>query len=67
MINNNKIAKYSTFDESLLHIKSDEVLKRIKKGEDWEGDVPESVMKAIKFYNLFGYHPEKKKDLVSSN
>ena len=67
MLTNNKIAKYLDYDESLLHIKSDEVLKKIKKGENWEGDVPESVMKAIKFYNLFGFHTKEKKNLVSSN
>lgn len=67
MIANNKIAKYSSFDKSLLPIKSDEVLEKIKKSEDWEEDVPESVMKAIKFYNLFGYRTEEKKNLVSSN
>ena len=64
---NNKLAKFSEYDEELLHIKSDEVLTKIKKGKNWEQDVPESVMKAIKFYNLFGYHAEEKEDLVKLN
>lgn len=67
MLTNNKIAKYLSFDESLLHIKSDEVLKKIKKGENWEEAVPESVMKAIKFYNLFGFHAQQKKKLAKIN
>ena len=67
MLTNNKIAKYKEYDESLLPIKSDEVLEKIKSNKNWEEDVPESVMKAIKFYNLFGYHEEKKKKLEKVN
>ena len=56
----NKVVGYESYDASLLHIQSDEVLAKIKEGGDWEEDVPESVVKAIKFYNLFGFHSEKK-------
>ena len=52
----NKIAAFEKFDENLLHILSDDVLVKIRTGvQDWENDVPERVMKAIKFYRLFGY------------
>jgi hypothetical protein len=60
MLKTNKVVGYESFNKELLHIQSDEVLGKIKEGKDWEEDVPESVAKAIKFYNLFGYHKEKK-------
>lgn len=61
MRKNDKVAAVKNFNEDLLHILSDDVLKKIQDGRtDWEDDVPERVMKAIKFYHLFGYHePEK--------
>ncbi|MBD3636307.1 MAG: TonB-dependent receptor [Crocinitomicaceae bacterium] len=60
MMANNKLAAYGSYDKNLLHIQSDTVLAKIKKNEpDWEDDVPESVMKAIKFYNLFGHHKKE--------
>jgi len=35
---------------------SDDVLEKINAGASiWEEDVPEAVVKAIKFYELFGY------------
>jgi hypothetical protein len=52
----NKIAPINEFDESILHVLSDDVLLKIQKGQtDWENDVPENVTKAIKYYGLFGY------------
>lgn len=55
-----KLESITNFDESLLKIISDDVLAKIKAGEpEWENDVPEEVMKAIKFFELFGYHSEK--------
>jgi len=60
MLKTNKLVGYSKYDENLLHIQSDEVLNKIQTGKaDWEDDVPESVMKAIKYYNLFGFHENK--------
>jgi hypothetical protein len=65
MLANNKLAAYKKFNKDLLHIQSDSVLAKIKNGEkNWEDDVPESVMKAIKFYNLFGYHHKESKKLL---
>jgi hypothetical protein len=55
-----KIEAFSNYDEKLLHIISDDVLAKIKDGDKaWENDVPEEVMKAIKFYQLFSYRAEK--------
>jgi hypothetical protein len=44
------------YDTSLLHILSDDVLSKIKaNAHSWEDDVPYEVVKAIKFFELFGY------------
>ena len=60
MLKTNKLAQIKKFDRKLLHILSDDVLSKIHSGvSSWEDDVPESVMKAIKFYQLFGYREEK--------
>jgi hypothetical protein len=54
---NNKLEKIREFDHKLLHIMSDDVLSKIRAGaSSWEDDVPIEVVKAIKFYELFGYH-----------
>ena len=53
---NNKLAKFEEYNSKLLGIMSDDVLSKIKVGaSSWEEDVPEEVVKAIKFYKLFGY------------
>lgn len=68
MIKTNKLAAYTEYNNDLLHIQSDEVLAKIKSSDSsWEEDVPESVLKAIKFYKLFGYHEKEEVDLVRSN
>jgi len=52
----NKIESIHDFDTRLLHILSDDVLAKINAGSStWEQDVPEEVVKAIKFFELFGY------------
>ena len=69
MLKTNKVSQIKEFDRKLLHILSDDVLSKIHSGvSNWEDDVPESVMKAIKFYHLFGYREEKfkKKKLETS-
>lgn len=61
---NNKLAPIEDFDYSVLKILSDDVLSKIRAGaSSWEDDVPENVVKAIKYFELFGY--DKKKDTVS--
>ena len=62
MKDNHKLAKFESFDQKLLGIMSDDVLSKIKAdASSWEEDVPEQVVKAIKYYELFGY---KKKEVV---
>jgi hypothetical protein len=52
---NDKLDDLAHFDESLLHIISDDVLASIKNGEDgWEEKVPEGVAVVIKQKCLFG-------------
>lgn len=56
MMDNGKLEAIKNYDESLLHILSDDVLSKIKADASmWEDDVPMEVVKAIKFYELFGY------------
>lgn len=56
MIKTKKVEAIADYSPQLLKIFSDDVLAKIKAGaEDWEEDVPVEVMKAIKFYGLFGY------------
>lgn len=60
----NKIEAIKEFDTRLLHILSDDVLAKINAGSSaWEDDVPEEVVKAIKFFELFGY--TKKEETIS--
>lgn len=63
MMDNGKLEAIENYDESLLHILSDDVLSKIKADASmWEDDVPMEVVKAIKHYELFGY---TKKDPVN--
>ncbi|MEY3085114.1 MAG: hypothetical protein RL037_1294 [Bacteroidota bacterium] len=60
MKDNDKMASIKEFNKDLLHIFSDDVLMKINAGaSSWEDDVPEEVAKAIKFFELFGYHQAK--------
>lgn len=60
MLKTNKVEEIHQYNEELLHILSDDVLRKIQEGiPSWEQDVPESVMKAIKFFGLFGYHEDR--------
>jgi hypothetical protein len=61
---NNKLAAIEDYDSHLLHILSDDVLSKIKAGvSSWESDVPENVVKALKYFELFGY--TKREDPVT--
>ena len=56
----NKIEAIADYNYQLMKIFSDDVLAKIKAGaSNWEEDVPEEVMKAIKYYKLFGYKSKK--------
>jgi hypothetical protein len=53
---NDKMVPIEKYDPKLLSIWSDDVLSKIKSGStSWEEDVPDEVVKAIKFFELFGY------------
>jgi hypothetical protein len=57
MLKTNKVEEIHNYNPDLLHILSDDVLKKIQDSNNtWENDVPESVSKAIKFLGLFGFH-----------
>ncbi len=56
MKDNNKLEEIKKFNEKCLYIMSDDVLAKIKAGATiWEDDVPEEVVEAIKYYELFGF------------
>lgn len=66
MQDNNKMEGLEEYDKRLLHIVSDDVLSKIKCATSaWEEDVPEEVVKAIKFYELFGYRQNEKESICS--
>ncbi|MBM3451735.1 MAG: TonB-dependent receptor [Bacteroidetes bacterium] len=53
---NDKLVQIEKYNPEFLRIWSDDVLSKIKSGSNsWEGEVPDEVAKAIKFYELFGY------------
>ncbi len=63
MKDNNKAEAIHDYDRRLLHIMSDDVLAKINSGSvNWEEDVPEEVVKAIKYFELFGFI--KKEDAI---
>jgi hypothetical protein len=56
LLANNKLEAIRDFDESLLHIISDNVLAMIKAGTPgWEALVPIQIARIIKERSLFGY------------
>jgi len=60
LIDNEKLESIEEYDPKLLTIMSDDVLSKIKaNASNWEEDVPDQVVKAIKFYELFGYFQSK--------
>jgi hypothetical protein len=64
MKDNNKMEAIHDYNSHLLHIMSDDVLSKIKAGvSSWEDDVPEEVVKAIKFFELFGFVKNREKEI----
>jgi len=62
MRENDKMKPILEFNPKLLHIMSDDVLSKIRAGaSSREEDVPESVAKAIKAFELFGYQKKELK------
>lgn len=66
MKDNNKMASIEGYNQRLLHILSDDVLSKIRAGANsWEEDVPYEVVKAIKYFELFGFKKDEQKLEVS--
>lgn len=60
MKDNNKLEEIEDYDSTLLSIMSDDVLSKIKaNASHWEDDLPSEVVKAIKYYELFGFQQPK--------
>ncbi len=65
MHDNNKLEAIESYNEKLLSIMSDDVLSKIKaNASHWEDDLPEEVVKAIKYYELFGFHQPKEPSTI---
>jgi len=56
LVKHGKIRQLDNFDQSVLHIFSRDVLRRIKDGDDeWEQMVPPEIARVIKKRCFFGY------------
>ena len=65
MHDNNKLEAIESYNSKLLSIMSDDVLSKIKaNASHWEDDLPEEVVKAIKFYELFGFYQPKEPSTI---
>jgi hypothetical protein len=64
MVQSGRIKQLDNFDESVMHIFSRDVLKRIRGNDpSWEGMVPPEVAQMVKQRQLFGYrNPEVVED-----
>jgi hypothetical protein len=59
LVERGRIKQLDNFDESILHIFSRDVLKRIKENDSsWQGMVPPEVAEMVKQRRLFGYRDE---------
>lgn len=69
LVERGRIKQLDNFDESVLHIFSRDVLKRIKENDaSWEGMVPAEVAAMVKHRQLFGYRePEVLEDAASAS
>jgi hypothetical protein len=58
-----RIKQLDNFDESVLHIFSRDVLKRIRENDvSWESMVPVEIADVIRRRNFFGYHESSMSD-----
>jgi len=60
LVERGRIKQLDNFDETLLHIFSRDVLRRIKDDEAWESMVPSEIAEVIKRRRLFGYRETEK-------
>ena len=57
LVERGRIKQLDNFDESVLHIFSRDVLRRIKDQDpSWEAMVPDEIAAVIKRRRFFGYH-----------
>jgi hypothetical protein len=62
LVERGRIKQLDNFDESLLHIFSRDVLKRIKENDaSWEGMVPTEIAETIKRRQFFGYRDDEER------
>jgi hypothetical protein len=63
LVERGRIKQLNNIDESVLHIFSRDVLKRIKENDaSWEDMVPIEVAQMVKERQLFGYHNRESSD-----
>ena len=63
LVERGRIKQLDNVDESVLHIFSRDVLKRIKENDaSWEGMVPPEVAQMVKERQLFGYRNREGSD-----
>src|SRR6266853_340515 len=63
LVERGRIKQLDNVDESVLHIFSRDVLKRIKENDaSWEGMVPPEVAEMVKHRQLFGYRDPEVSD-----
>src|SRR6266446_6108903 len=66
LVERGRIKQLDNFDESVLHIYSRDVLKRIKENDSaWENMVPPEVAEMVKQRQLFGYRDPEVRDDAS--
>jgi hypothetical protein len=57
VVRGGSVRQLENFDESVLHIFSRDILKRIKAGDrSWDAMVPEEIAAVIRKRHFFGYH-----------
>jgi hypothetical protein len=63
LVDRGRIKQLDNFDESVLHIFSRDVLRRIKDGDaSWETMVPQEIAQMIKQRHYFGYRENEMSD-----
>ena len=67
LVDRGRIKQLDNFDESVLHIFSRDVLRRIKEEDpSWEGMVPPAIAEMIKHRRFFGYREAESQDAAAS-
>jgi hypothetical protein len=67
LVERGRIKELDNYDESVLHIFSRDVLRRIKDDDAWESMVPPEIAEVIKRRRLFGYREADKSGLTPAS